>query len=249
MPYKLVDMLRVALPDKKQIIVHVRVVDINKTKLDRFGVNWGQLQVSQGATTFSGSPWLFQTEGEWNNVYTFAAQVDALAEQKLARILSQPNLLVDDGSKATITVGGEIPVPISQPGGGGVSGVTIEWKQYGVLLEIEPTILEDGHKINLKVHPTVSSLDFGNGVTLSGFLIPALRTREADTVVTIPSGRSLILGGLLQKDDTRILNKIPLLGDLPIIGELFRHREFQSGESELVIMVTPEIVGDKTAQQ
>lgn len=245
-PYQIVNMLRQALPEKRQVVVHVRVVDINKTALDKLGITWGQLQGNQGTVSFADQPWLAQVEGGIDNVNTLGAEIDALQQRNVARVLSQPNLMVDDGGKAHILVGGEIPVPIAQPGTGGYSTVTIEWKQYGVQLDIQPTILEDGKEISLQVAPKVSSLDYSNAVTIGGFAIPALRSREATTTVTIASGQTLVLGGLIQREDSTVVNKIPLISKIPIIGELFKHKEFTSGQSELIIMVTPEII-DKTA--
>ena len=124
--------------------------------------------------------------------------------------------------------------------------VTVEWKTFGVKLDIEPSILEGGQRINLKVGPEVSSLDYGNAVTIGGFVLPAMRSRRATTVVTVGNGQTLLIAGLLQSQDTKVVRKIPLIGDIPIIGELFKRREFQTGQNELVIMVTPEIV-EKTA--
>jgi pilus assembly protein CpaC len=206
-------------------------------------VNWGQLEfLNDGTVRFVDQPWLIRAERGVDNVLDFGAQVEALTSQNYAQVLSEPNLLVDDGGEAEIQVGGEIPVPISQPGGGGVSTVTVEWKPFGVLLKIQPTILEDGEKINLKLSPEVSSLDFGNAVTLGGFVIPALRKRTATTVVTMADGNTLVIGGLLQTDDVSTVRAIPLLSKIPIIGELFKRREKQRTESELIISVTPEIV-------
>lgn len=247
--YQIVDLLHVALPEKKQIICHVRIVDVNKGELQRLGVNWGQLSYNGENVTFIDQPWLIQNMSGLGgpnvngvqNVLSIGSQIDLLAQNNRARILSQPDLMVDDGGKAEMLVGGEIPVPISQPGGGGVATVTVEWKPYGVKLNMEPCILEDGKKINLKIIPEVSSLDFGNAVTISGFVLPAMRSRRASTEVTMASGDTLLLGGLLQSEDTKALRKIPVLGDLPIIGALFRRKEFTMGQSELVIMVTPEI--------
>lgn len=253
--YKLVDLLRVALPERRQVSVQVRVVDVNKSALSRLGVNWGQIS----GTSFSDQPWLMQvlgpagagiTEG---NVLPVGAQLNLLQQNNLARILAEPNLLVDEGGQARMQVGGEIPVPVVQSAGtGGTAGtgggaVTIEWKPYGVLLTIEPTILESGDKIHIKVEPEVSSLDFSNAVTLSGFVLPAIRQRKASTVVTMPDGGTLVLAGLIQSEDSKALRKIPVLGDLPIIGELFKRREFQKGESELVIMITPRIIREGEA--
>lgn len=248
LPYKVVDLLRVALAERRQVLVHVRIVDINKSALEKMGVNWGQLSYTDNTVTFVDQPFLVQTEYGLQTPLTLGAQVDALAQNNFARILSEPNLLVDDGSKAQIQVGGEIPIPVAQSGGGSSGSVTIEWKPYGVLLQIEPQILEGGEKINLKVAPEVSSLDTANAVTISGFVLPAMRSRKASTVVTMPSGHTLMIGGLLQSEDSKAINRLPILGDLPIIGKLFRHEEFQKGQSELVIMVTPEIVQKGAAQ-
>lgn len=244
-PYRVMDLLRIAQPERMQVIVHVKVLDINSGDLKRIGVNWGQLSIKDNEVTFVDQPWLMFAEGGVNNVFTLGAQIEALRQQNKARVLSEPNIMVDDGGKASVLVGGEIPVPIAQPGGGGVSSITIEWKAYGVELVVEPLILEGGKRIHLKVAPEVSSLDFGNAITLNGFVLPALRSRKAETTVTVGNNECLLLAGLLQKEETKSLRKIPLLGDLPIIGKLFQRKEFQVGESELVIMVTPEIV-DKT---
>jgi Flp pilus assembly secretin CpaC len=259
MPYQLVDLLHIGKPDKRQIVCHVRVVDINKGNLHRLGVNWGQLSIKDDTVQFIDQPWLIHAlpsglgsgPGGILNALSVGAQLDLLAQQNQARILSEPNLMVDDGGQASILVGGEIPVPIAQPSGTGTS-VTIEWKPYGVQLDVEPTILEDGKRIALKIAPEVSSLDFGNAITVGGFTLPALRSRKTSTELTMTAGDTLIIGGLLQSEDTKQLRKIPLLGDLPIIGKLFQRKEFQKGESELVITVTPEIidrVGANSQQQ
>jgi Flp pilus assembly secretin CpaC len=260
MPYQLVDLLHIAKPDKRQIVCHVRVVDINKGNLKRLGVNWGQLSIDDNKVTFVDQPWLVHAlpsgfgdgvSGVFNAL-SIGAQLDLLAQNNQARILSEPNLLVDDGGVASMLVGGEIPVPIAQPSGGGSTTVTIEWKAYGVQLDVEPTILENSNRIAMKISPEVSSLDYGNAITIGGFVVPALRSRKTASELTITAGETLIIGGLLQSDDTKSVRKIPLLGDLPIIGRLFQRKEFQQGESELVITVTPEILdrtGEKSQQQ
>ncbi|MEI6503206.1 MAG: pilus assembly protein N-terminal domain-containing protein, partial [Armatimonadota bacterium] len=245
--FPMVDLLHVGLPDKRQIVCHVRVVDITKGTLSRLGVNWGQLSIADSTVSFVDQPWLVSTlpsglaTGGANgilNALNIGAQLETLAQNNQARILSQPNLMVDDGGKATILVGGEIPIPTAQTNG----AVSVEWKAYGVKLEIAPTILESGNRINVNVVPEVSSLDPGNSVTIGGIVLPALRSRKASTTVTMTNGDTLIIGGLLQNDESKAIRKIPLLGDLPIIGNLFRRKEFQTGQSELVIMVTPEII-------
>jgi Flp pilus assembly secretin CpaC len=259
MPYQVVDLLHIMVPDKRQVICHVRVVDINKGDLTRLGVNWGQLSIDDNKVTFVDQPWLVHAlssgftngpEGVFNAL-AIGAQIDLLAQNNLARILSEPNLVVDDGGQASMLVGGEIPVPIAQASGGGTT-VTIEWKSYGVQLNVEPRILEDGNRIAMKIAPEVSSLDYANSVTISGYVVPGLRSRKTASDLTITAGETLVIGGLLQSTDAESIRKIPLLGDLPIIGKLFQRKEFQKGESELVITVTPEImdcVGQKRDQQ
>jgi Flp pilus assembly secretin CpaC len=240
--YKVVDALRVATPDKKQVIIHARVVDINRGKLSRLGVNWGQIAVKNNEIVFIDQPWLAQAEGGAGTVFNIGAQVEALAQQNYARILAQPNLLVDDGAQATILVGGEIPIPVAQTGGGGLATVTVEWKTFGIGLHVEPNILPSGDKLQLKVQPEVSSLDFSNAVTIGGFVLPAMRSRKASTQVTMPSGNTLLIAGLLSSEDAKAVRSLPLISKIPVIGELFKRKEFQTGQSELVIMITPEIV-------
>ncbi|MCL6630624.1 MAG: type II and III secretion system protein family protein, partial [Armatimonadetes bacterium] len=170
------------------------------------------------------------------------ARIRALQQQNKARILSEPNLLVLDGREANILVGGEIPVPVVQSAGvGSAASVTVEYKEFGVRLRILPTLTGDD-RLQLKVMPEVSTLDFANAVEFSGFRIPALRTRRAETIVNVRDGQSLIIGGLIQNETSKLVKQIPVLGDLPIIGELFKSRSFVNNETELVIIITPQIV-------
>ena len=249
LPFKVVNMARMALPDKRQICCHVRVLDVNRTNLERLGVNWGQLSYSGGNVTFVEQPWLVQTLSGVSgvggngiqNALAVGAEVDLLAEKLCAQVLSEPNLMVDEGGRATMLVGGEIPVPIAQGTGGGTA-ISIEWKQYGVQLEIEPQILADGQKIALRIAPEVSSLDYTNGIAAAGSVVPALRTRKASTTVTMDCGDTLLLSGLLQTEDAKLVRKIPLLGDLPLIGQFFRRNTDINDKTELMITVTPEIM-------
>ncbi len=235
---KVVNLTTLADPGRRQVLVRARIVEVNRGAMERLGVNWGQIQAGE----FRDQPILFQVEGpNPANVYKIGAQVDALINDDLARVLSEPNLLVNDGATATMLAGGEIPIPVPQTGGA-VGSVTIEYKKYGVELIITPRILPGGQQIELAVNPIASSLDYANALTMSGFNIPALRKREAKTTVTVADGQTLIIGGLVQRDQSRNISKIPILGDLPIIGQLFRHKEFKEGKTELVILVTPEIM-------
>jgi pilus assembly protein CpaC len=141
------------------------------------------------------------------------------------------------GRTASLLLGGQVPVPVAGENG----TVTIEYKDFGVILTARPEYEADG-RVFLQITPEVSTLDFTDAIKVSGFLIPALRVRRAQTMVAMRPGETLVLGGLLQRDDVEMVQKIPLLGDLPIIGALFRSRSFQRQESDLMILVTPQIV-------
>jgi pilus assembly protein CpaC len=146
-----------------------------------------------------------------------------------------------DGSQASFLAGGEFPVPIVQSGGSGSSSVSIVFKEYGVRLNFKPTIIDEDH-IRLELEPEVSTIDFSNGVKFSGFLIPALRTRRAKTSVELRDGQSFALAGLLDNSETKSLSKVPVLGDIPVLGSLFRSKSFQKNETELMFIVTAQLV-------
>lgn len=151
--------------------------------------------------------------------------------------LASPNLTALSGETGTFLAGGEIPIPISQ----GLGAVSVEYKQYGVSLAYTPTVLADG-RISLRVRPEVSQLSSAGAVTINGTTIPALTTRRAETTVELGSGQSFMIGGLLQNDHLNSIDKAPGLGDVPVLGALFRSNEFQRHETELVIVITPYLV-------
>jgi pilus assembly protein CpaC len=146
-----------------------------------------------------------------------------------------------DGQQASFLAGGEYPVPIVQGGGSERPTITIIFKEYGVRLNFKPTIIDEDH-IRLELEPEVSTLDFANGVKFDGFLIPGLRTRRAKTGVELRDGQSFALAGLLDNNETKSLSKIPGLGDIPILGNLFRSTQFQKNETELMFIVTAQMV-------
>jgi pilus assembly protein CpaC len=155
----------------------------------------------------------------------------------LATILAEPNLTALSGETASFLAGGEFPIPVSQS----LGAVTIEYKQYGVGLAFTPIVLEDG-RISIRVRPEVSELSDAGSVTLNNFVVPALTTRRAETTVELGSGQSFMIAGLLRQTNSNAINKAPLLGDLPILGALFRSTKFRRQETELVIIVTPYLV-------
>jgi pilus assembly protein CpaC len=145
-----------------------------------------------------------------------------------------------NGQSASFLAGGEFPVPVVQ-GGGDKSSVSIIFKEYGVRLNFKPTIIDEDH-IRLELEPEVSTIDFANGVKFDGFLIPALRTRRAKTGVELRDGQSFALAGLLDNSETKSLSKVPVLGDIPILGALFKSKSFQKSETELMFIVTAQMV-------
>jgi len=159
------------------------------------------------------------------------------------RALAEPNLIAMDGQVASFLAGGEFPIPVVQSsgGGGGGNAITIQFKEYGIRLNFKPTIIDEDH-IRLELEPEVSTIDFANGVRFQGFVVPALRTRRARTGVELKDGQSFALAGLLDNSESRSLSKVPVIGDIPILGNLFRSTQFQKQETELVFIVTADLV-------
>jgi pilus assembly protein CpaC len=179
--------------------------------------------------------------GYKNGQFNINAMVDALAQQGLITVLAEPNLTTISGQKASFLAGGEFPVPVPQAGSGVGASITIDWKQFGVSLNFTPTILGNG-RIALHVAPEVSQLAPQQGVTIQGVTVPGITTRRADTTVELGSGQSFAIAGLLQNQTQQQLQAYPWIGDIPIVGALFRSTAFQRGETELVIIVTPYLV-------
>jgi pilus assembly protein CpaC len=175
------------------------------------------------------------------------AYLNALESKGFAKTLAEPTLIALSGEKASFLAGGEFPIPVAQSGrsgGGGEGnggGITVEFKPFGVSLGFTPTVLGD-RTINLKVEPEVSSIDPAASIQLNGISIPGLQTRRASTTMELRDGESFAIAGLLQRDFRTTINQVPLLGSIPIIGSLFRSTQFQKGETELLIVVTPRLV-------
>ncbi|WP_159912924.1 type II and III secretion system protein family protein [Pantoea sp. 18069] len=165
------------------------------------------------------------------------AQLGFLESNGLARVLAKPTLVAHTGQSASFLAGGEIPIPV--PGRDG--NIAIEYKEFGVKLQLTPTILSD-ERIALKVAPEASDLDYTQGLSISGVSVPALRTRRADTMVELADGESFIIGGLVNRATISSVSKVPLLGDLPILGTFFKNLNYSQEETELVIIVTPRLV-------
>jgi pilus assembly protein CpaC len=180
------------------------------------------------------------------NVFFFRPDLDlagtikALQQKNLLQILAEPNVMALEGREASFLAGGEFPFPVLQPSAAG-SAVTIQFREFGVRLNFTPTVMEDG-SIRLKVAPEVSSLDFANALNIQGFLIPALSSRKAQTEVELKDGQSFAIAGLIDNRLTEIASKVPLLGDIPILGNLFKSRSTNKNNSELMVLITPRVV-------
>lgn len=168
--------------------------------------------------------------------------VSALEEQGVIRRLAEPNLVALSGEEAMFLAGGEIPVPVAQPGGAGsVPVITVQWKEYGVRLHFVPTVLNSGI-ISMRIEPEVSDLDYANAVTISGITVPAINSRRTRTTVELREGQAFAISGLIQSRDVRNLDQVPWLGTVPVLGALFRSTEFAKEETELVALITPYLV-------
>ncbi len=240
---KVVNLLYVAVPPvEAQILLKVRFLNVERSASRQLGVN---LLSSSGQLTGSTATGQF-TLGDVINLLLFrkefnlSATLTALESNNLVEILSEPNVLAIDGQQASFLAGGEFPYPTSQ--GGAVAGaVTIAFREFGVRIKFLPHITPRG-TIRLHVAPEVSSLDFAAGVTFQGVNIPGLDTRKVDTEVELESGQSFAIAGLLDQRVTELLNKIPGIGNIPILGKLFQSTTRTPTNSELLVIITPEIV-------
>ena len=242
-----IDLLQMARPS--QIRLEAQVIEIASSNKRELGIQYGTVTSGDSDTKidvegaiYAGENWQTRDWGGWlvRHSSTINAALRALITQGKARVLSRPSVSTLSGEKAKILIGGSIPIPTNDDG-----SVTIQWKEYGVKLDIEP-VVDQMDKITSKVHAEVSSLDYSHGVVQNGFSIPALSTREAEAVIHVPNGMTMVIGGLLNSEDTKTVSKIPLLSSIPILGEFFKHTSRSRDKRELVILITPHIVGEDT---
>jgi pilus assembly protein CpaC len=237
-----------------QVMLRVRFAEVSRSALQELGASFianGYKNEWFGRTQPPGVPAPdFQKDGsltfsDFLNVFVFntkeglGAAVRAMQTKGLFQSLAEPNLIATNGKEASFLAGGEYPYPVVQ--GGTVNSVTIMFKEFGVRLHFTPTVL-GGDLINLKVRPEVSALDFTNAVTLDGFRIPALSTRRTETEVELRDGQTFAIAGLMNNNLTSSMGKIPGIGDIPVLGLLFRSRAYQKNQTELVVMITPSII-------
>jgi pilus assembly protein CpaC len=253
--FKTVNLLESPVKSALQVQLQVRVAEITRNKMRELGASYGY-QSSPGSGGYVNSGGGPSSLGDVvggvltgniaNTLNLFVmggntlAFIRAMQQSGALRALAEPNLIAMNGQEASFLAGGEYPVPVVQANGDH-SNVTIVFKEYGVRLNFKPTIIDEDH-IRLELEPEVSTLDFANGVKFEGFSIPALRTRRAKTGIELRDGQSFALAGLLDNNETQTLSKVPGIGDIPILGNLFRSKTFQRNESELMFIVTAQVV-------
>jgi pilus assembly protein CpaC len=264
---KVTSLMQVPTTPNGEILLQVRFAEVNRSLISQFGLNILGLPGGKNVGTIStqqfAPPQLTTQNGisttpstgsaiglsDLLNIFIYrpdinlAATIKALEEQNVLEILAEPNLMTESGKDASFLAGGEFPFPILQStgGSGGFAGITIQFKEFGVRLNFTPTLTPDG-LIHLKVKPEVSSLDFTNALTLQGFVIPALATNRVESDMSLTDGQSFAIAGLMDNRVTEQMQKIPGIGDIPILGKLFTSKSLNRSKNELVIVVTPHVV-------
>jgi len=256
------------VPAPHQILLEVRFAEVNRNALREWGSNFVRVDpfnlrgddegsLSTGQFTPPRGNWLNtpagpdQTFSDIVNLYLFNPDwnlglfVRALKAKGMFRSLAEPNLLALDGKEASFLAGGEFPYPVPQATAAGQT-ITIVFKEFGVRLNFLPRVTNSG-MIHLEVAPEVSTLDFANGLQISGFLIPTLLTRRASTEVELRDGQTFAIAGLMDNTQTETVSKFPVLGDIPVLGAFFRSHDVQQNRSELLVLVTPRLVQPASA--
>jgi pilus assembly protein CpaC len=264
---QVVSSLQVAALHERQIMLEVKFAEVDRSKLQQFGFNLfstgaantpGTITTQQfGAPGIQGS--VAGTIGQPThgvtssfqfsdllNIFLFrpdlnlGATIKDMQQRSVLEILAEPNLMAANGQKASFLAGGEFPFPLVQPGQG-FTAVTIQFKPFGVKLDFTGTITND-NVIRLHVAPEVSTLDFSNGLTISGFSIPAISARRAETEIELKDGQSFGIAGLMDHRTQALMNKIPGIADIPVLGQLFRSHSINRSNTELLVLVTPRII-------
>ncbi len=258
---KVVNVLTFGPVGAQEVLLEVKFAEVDRSALQQLGSNFfstgaGNTIGTTGTGQYGGfgTQSITQTQGQSppfsanqsiSNVLNlflfrpdihFGAVIEALQTKNLLQILAEPNLIAVNGKKASFLAGGQFPFPIVQPGAG-FTAVTISFKEFGVKLEFTPVIMPNGN-IHLLVAPEVSTLDFADALTISGFTVPALSTRKAETEFELRDGQSFVIAGLIDNRVTDIWNKVPGLGDIPILGAFFKSKSIQKSNSELMVLCT-----------
>jgi pilus assembly protein CpaC len=253
-----VDSIRVLPPPVKQVEMKLRIVEVDRTKMEQFGINifaggnslisttTGQYNTGQSGV---GTPAVTTTDPLnlffYNFTNAFGVSIKDLAQRDILQVLAEPTLTTISGVPARFLSGGEFPVPVVQGGLGTTAAITVVYRPYGVKVDFTPTVNDDG-SIRLKIAPEVSTLDYTNAVIISGFSIPALATRRAETEVQIRDGQTFMISGLLDHRTTENLARIPGIAEVPILGEFFKSKGITHSITELVLIVTATVVDPMT---
>jgi pilus assembly protein CpaC len=266
---KVVNLLYVNVPQTPpQILLKVRFASVDRNASKQLGINIfstgaantiGAVTTGQfsppGVSLPSGTSPAAAAISNALNIFLFrpdlnlGATIAAMEQQGLAEVLAEPNIIAEDGKQASFLAGGEYPYPTVQGTAGGVGGaITISFKEYGIRLTFIPTITPRG-TIRLQVAPEVSALDFANAVTISGFTEPAITVRRVTTEVELNEKQSFAIGGLLDNRETQTFTRIPFIGSVPILGKLFQSIQRNRTNTELIVIVTPEIIAPINADQ
>ncbi|HET9394346.1 MAG TPA: pilus assembly protein N-terminal domain-containing protein [Candidatus Rubrimentiphilum sp.] len=240
---KLVD--RISTDTNTQIDIKVYVLEVDRTAASNLGVQLQAANINGGTYTL-GPPTFPIVEnipssplkvGAFFRTITLAPTLNLMLSEGHARLLSSPDLVTMPGMAATFLVGGQIPIPFST----GLGQTSIQYKDFGVQLNVTPTLLGNG-SVQAAIAPDISDLDFADGVSQNGFVIPALKESKLSTNVITQPGESIIMGGMVRRVEQRTIQKIPILGDLPILGQLFRSTNYQNNQSDIVFVMTPQVI-------
>ena len=236
---------RTTVDGSTQINIRVRFAEVSRNDLQSLGIDWN-LQGGGGSFNFglekrtrdpAFSPNIIGSIG--NSNFNIEVMIEALKQNGMLHILAEPNLTAVTGETASFLAGGEVPIPVPQ--GGNSDAVTVQYKPFGVSLLFTPTLVKN-NRIGLKVKPEVSSIASGNSFSAAGFNLPSFTVRRAETTVEVASGQTFAIAGLFQRQTSRNIEKLPLLGDVPILGQLFTSERYLRNETELVILITPYMV-------
>jgi pilus assembly protein CpaC len=269
---KVTSMMEIPPPLTGEILLQVRFAEVDRAALTQLGFNIlstgvGKTVGSISTGQFGGfNPWTIndsfplksggttptegvaqQTINNALNIFLFnpslhlGTVIQALQSQNLFQILAEPNLMTESGKEATFLAGGEFPYPLVTSVGSGSPTISVQFKEFGIRLSFTPVLTADG-MIHLKVKPEVSTLDFSQAITISGFTLPALSTRRVESEMSLADGQTFAIAGLVDNRVTEILNKIPGIGDIPVLGQLFRSKSYNKTKNELLVIVTPHVV-------
>ncbi|PTP16269.1 secretin [Vibrio sp. 10N.286.51.C3] len=226
---ELINQLVVTMPN--QVNIRVKIAEVSRNVSNKLGIKWGSIAGGVGQFSFSKLP----NVSSWGKP-SITALIDALATNGMMSVLAEPNLTAMSGEDAEFLVGGQVPLPLIT-----ADTTQIEYKDFGVKLNFTPTVLSQ-NRISLKVNPEVSNVSIENQQVVNGTNFPSFTTRSAATTIELASGQSFALGGLLKSEDIEQLQKVPLIGEVPVLGSLFRSTEFTRRETELIIIVTAYLV-------